>query len=353
MNPVTGPFSKVEDSHWPGWYGNPIRRHLERSWYRQKKPYDQPLPFTFRYANVDSVVDSGNPRSYTVAPSFNTQAESRAYNKAYAKFVGLISDPSQWAVNLLECNKSLEMIAKRAWQIKEFARKLHRFDIHGATQELYLGRKSPRRTPVRKNGKSFGDTFLEYRFGWEPLVKDIGNAVETLQGPFPSKWVKAGAVSNLEGYFRNDSGSFHNSDQYTGRLFVTLRGQVEVINPNLYLANQLGFVNPLSVAWELVPYSFVVDWFSNVGQVLSAMTDFCGLSVKNASRTTYSFSHRSEKWWTDANGVYAGSESTAVYTFRQTGLGSGPTLELKPFKGFSPVRGATAISLLLQQLGRR
>jgi hypothetical protein len=32
--------------------------------------------------------------------------------------------------------------------------------------------------------------------------------------------------------------------------------------------NQLGLSNPLASAWEFIPYSFVVDWFTGMGQFL-------------------------------------------------------------------------------------
>jgi hypothetical protein len=40
----------------------------------------------------------------------------------------------------------------------------------------------------------------------------------------------------------------------------------------------MGVVNPLSIAWEVIPFSFVVDWFIPVGQVLEACTATMGLS---------------------------------------------------------------------------
>jgi hypothetical protein len=36
-------------------------------------------------------------------------------------------------------------------------------------------------------------------------------------------------------------------------------------------------INPLSIGWEVIPYSFVVDWFAPIGNTLSSLTATAGL----------------------------------------------------------------------------
>lgn len=56
-------------------------------------------------------------------------------------------------------------------------------------------------------------------------------------------------------------------------------------NPNAWLANQMGLINPAVVVWDLVPWSFVVNMFANVNSLLNQFTDFYGLEVSGASTT--------------------------------------------------------------------
>lgn len=46
-------------------------------------------------------------------------------------------------------------------------------------------------------------------------------------------------------------------------------------------AQSLGLLDPLTLAWELIPFSFVVDWFLPVGTYLSQLTALNGLTLMN------------------------------------------------------------------------
>lgn len=52
-----------------------------------------------------------------------------------------------------------------------------------------------------------------------------------------------------------------------------------VRNKTLMRLEQFGLANPAVVAWELVPFSFVADWFVGVGDYLAAQTALLGLEV--------------------------------------------------------------------------
>jgi hypothetical protein len=106
----------------------------------------------------------------------------------------------------------------------------------------------------------------------------------------------------------------------------------------------LGFINPISVAWALVPFSFIVDWFVNVQQVLEQFTDFAGLTLSNPATTAfYELDYAYDRTDIYHPGGYTYKSWEMV---RTQGL-SGPVLHLRPWKGLSPYRGATAIALLL------
>lgn len=344
--PVTGPFTKTITLKGPSnKYGyTPTWIYITREWYRQKRPYDRPLGFNLSSRRVRGASDSyENSRDYSQSATFRTDQADLAHNKSYGKLVEAVGDPSLWAVNLAEYGQSLSMMEKRLVQLTKFAKKLHHFDFPGAANELRKGMTPPK--GLKAGTKYFADNWLEYHFGWEPLVKDIGAAVHTLTAPVPPKRISGKGTVRKTQVDDNQS-----STPYWSRQVDVIstsskhQADVRVESPNVHLAEQLGFVNPLAVAWELVPFSFVVDWFSNVGQVLGSLTDFAGLSITNASTSTLQTIQRTELSYT---GFQANYES--VYCTRALGI-TGPVLAITPWKGVSVTRGITACSLLLQQM---
>jgi hypothetical protein len=134
---------------------------------------------------------------------------------------------------------------------------------------------------------------------------------------------------------------------------VRLQATLLLTNPNLGLASRMGLVNPLSIAWEVVPFSFVVDWFLPVGNFLENLTSLAGtvqLEAQAAYRKTASGSDRVA--FPDIPGLDIGkNRKDLAYSFqRAVGELPMPKLAFKILEGPSVVRAATAISLLITVL---
>lgn len=74
--------------------------------------------------------------------------------------------------------------------------------------------------------------------------------------------------------------------QCSGTVTVTVAAGYSVSNPNIWLLERAGLLNPALVAWDLVPGSFLLNWFGNFGQILGSITDFKGLTFDNESVTS-------------------------------------------------------------------
>jgi hypothetical protein len=202
--------------------------------------------------------------------------------------------------------------------------------------------------------QSYANNWLEFYFGWRPMVMGIQAAVSVLSKPQQNVRIKASASGPYdfkESHFTQwGSLVFSDSKVVSSKITCKMACTVSVINPNIVLANRLGLANPLMVAYEVIPWSFLSNWFFNVEQYLSMGTDFYGLSVADAFTTWYQVG-------TQTYGSYnpydspPGNACVAEYMNMSRELGlTLPSLHLKPYKPPNWGRAATAIALLVQQL---
>lgn len=320
----------------------------QKTSYKQRRPYSIPSPWTYNKWQIYEF--------WQRAPDYNelnmppdAALQGLILDRARERFVTKVRGrAAELAVSLAERKQALAMIENRAIQLYRFARELKSFRFGNAAHELSLTGVFPK--GLKANAKAFGNNYLEFHFGWSPLVGDIGNAVEVLQGGVPPVHVSAVSSGTKSFEWVHPYGltqrANHQELAKVGATFV-------VSNPNLWLANQLGFVNPATIAWELVPFSFVLDWFVNVSDFLNSSSEFWGLSVIDPYFTQFSRVPQSNTYVPPyPTDPYAGYEvqGIRVRCKRTLGLPPGPELRVRDPWVLSPRRGLAAMSLLLQQL---
>lgn len=131
------------------------------------------------------------------------------------------------------------------------------------------------------------DVWLEWRYAIRPLIFEMKQALDALKAI-----IKKGSRQTARGYTYDIGvttssqtvGNSGNIVQYTWdtkvRKRIEFRGGVlydlsESLND---LTTILGLDQPLEAAWELVPFSFILDWFFNIGTCLSSWSQGMGLS---------------------------------------------------------------------------
>lgn len=201
--------------------------------------------------------------------------------RAKARFVNNIREVQttfQGGVFLGELTETLRTLTNPAKSLRR--------GLSDYLKDLKRMRSRAPSSPKRRR-KFVRDTWLEYAFGWAPLINDISAANDLLQSPGfqPNPYVKVTAEDS-----RKDLGPIVFVDEqsrYSSSLIVTrrsyqdetqtsvkLRGQVmaQVQNPLKRRLARVG-LGPndfLPTLWELVPWSFVVDYFTNIGDIVNA-----------------------------------------------------------------------------------
>lgn len=347
--PVTGPFSSLRTRNvvnpsygWTMQWGD-----TRRTWYRQGKPYNLPLPYNFSDKQIlkwERSHDAYYVQTPDLPNGLMSGISAIAYVQAYSKFVDEVKGTAaEAAVNWAERKQAVSTIQKRSMQLLSFVRDVRNLKWSRAWRTLGF-RNPPTARPTKREVKDLGGLWLEFWLGWSPLISDIGNAVEILQGEVPT-FRASGRKTVRSAWVGSGSGWMYR--KFVERASWRIDARVVVDNPNLLLANKLGFVNPAGIAWELVPFSFVVDWFANVGDFLGSYTDFMGVSLRDAYRTEY-IDHWQRSQYSGS--YYKAFEGRVVAVNRSVGAPPGPQLIIRPFTGLSVTRGLTAVSLLLQQL---
>lgn len=148
----------------------------------------------------------------------------------------------------------------------------------------------------------FADAWLQYRYGWMPLLSDIFGLYEILRqylrGDMKRLYVKGRAQmqddakvfhpeTGYSGVFNfypygDCSTTYHSCScerkiVYEGEYFARYRLDA-VLKDDIYnWLENTGITDPLLVLWELIPYSFVADWFANIGAWIDSINAYEGL----------------------------------------------------------------------------
>lgn len=210
------------------------------------------------------------------------QMEINALNKLRDGAVNL-------GVSFGERKEVAGMMLSNFGKIAKAYREFRRGHFRNAARELGLGwRDAPNR-------------WLEYQYGWKPLLGDVYKATERLN--------EADRKNNSRTYY-------HVTEELKWedkpKVLTTVNSGVALIteshvrvdakirfdfspDPDMALFRELdewGITNPMLIAWELVPFSFVVDWALPIGDYLNALTaskpfNFKGGSFSEYGRTDY------------------------------------------------------------------
>lgn len=224
---------------------------------------------------------------YQTPPSYPPADIAETIRKARAK----IKDQDvNLAVAFGERAATAAGVADVVTTLTKTVRALRRRDYERAMRELGLRKRNRKGLPSEPS-----NVWLALQYGWLPLLSDVYGSCEALEK----------SDENRDRYRATVKAS-HSRKETSDRLLTSAYGgcYVEVNkqtttsykamtrldyvlrNPLLATMSQVGVTNPLEVAWELVPFSFVADWFVPVGRYLSDLDATIGWEFLGGSTST-------------------------------------------------------------------
>jgi hypothetical protein len=206
-----------------------------------------------------------------------------------------------------EWRETYIMVNKRIHDLIDIAKDLRAF-VKGRGwsrfRELWRGRNRPSISDIP-------NLWLEYRYGWTPLLNDIfslSSALEKLNGGpingnYDRMWMYVVRVRDHWTEYHDTVtkkvwGNTLASDiAGISRTRVRARYDYRVQTTRYLSLVDLGVTDPLYLAWALMPWSFVIDWLVNVSDFLEGWTAQAGLVYLDGSiSTTTTFSETGRKW---------------------------------------------------------
>lgn len=165
------------------------------------------------------------------------------------------------------------------------------FDLRKLERYVGLLAKRKARRELKKDSidTTILNLWLEYRYAVRPLVIDLKNALNALDKVISSGRLTARGREYVVG--ETSSNGVINPNANSNSVGVTYTKQVKtnikaragclyVIDGQVAtLLDVLGLDQPIEAVWELIPFSFMLDWVFSIGDLLESWFKSSGLSV--------------------------------------------------------------------------
>jgi len=238
------------------------------------------LRFYGRCDLLSSVFMTGQWAGHRIdIPAGGPEQDYKALDRLRSKIVGSTFDAS---VAIGTMHQNLELITDAAHRVAmalksvRSARRDPR-DLLDAWGHLVRGRPQSRRPPPSPalfdksmTEKAVSNNWLALQYGWLPLLGDVKSAAEALASYMSEPLYRTYKANS------NTLNRFSMSSPQAGCRFR--QKSIERVQWGVKFKEgtsppwtaSWGLENPENLAWELLPWSFVVDWFMPIGDYLSA-----------------------------------------------------------------------------------
>ena len=122
----------------------------------------------------------------------------------------------------------------------------------------------------RLDTRDLADNWLGLEYAWKPLLSDVfesAKAFEALTSGPRTKTYRVKLKRSIEGNMSASPGLYTCPGSRRVTAYLKFVVEEDIDGPR-----SLGLSDPLGVAWEVMPYSFIADWFLPIGDYLDALS---------------------------------------------------------------------------------
>lgn len=177
--------------------------------------------------------------------------------------------PADLGIGLAESDKTFQTILSLSSRLLEFFRDLKRLNWFKAIRDV-----------LPKNKEELASDYLAYRYGISPLINDVSGLIKEVTSKIEGTYKYKAIGKAMRSYQYEDTHVVRNVD-----ILIKHHVTYGVDDDLMSSLNRLGLTNPKGIVWELIPFSFVVDWFLPIGPWLSSLTSLDYLTVKKVHRS--------------------------------------------------------------------
>lgn len=194
----------------------------------------------------------------------------------------------QSLVSAAELPKTLSLIGSSLSTLRQIRKSVVTGNPDYALRAIGNQRSKKVRITANYSRKTVHDRWLEFRYGWTPLVFEVQGAMKALNRPrgeikpprATSRGFENAAAENSSVFNWNAGSNGLFSFHYARKKTLSVRAYVlYTAELKHQQARDFGVTELPLAAWELVPYSFVVDWFVNIGNWIEALTPKLGINI--------------------------------------------------------------------------
>lgn len=208
-----------------------------------------------------------------------------AYDRAVKRLIKTAGNQihTNMAQNLAQVDQLIRLVATTTRRLVGSVSALKKGNLNGAVKALWQGNQ-----PVFRSGggvrrsNTLAENWLEMQYGWKPLLMDIEGSQAAISTLTLGETPVTTATASARMYLETNTAVLHGSRQ-KGTEIEFLESIVK-IGLNYRIGNEMqaflaqtGFTNPLNLAWEVLPFSFVADWFIPIGPYLETLSAWDGL----------------------------------------------------------------------------